>query len=94
MERLFVEGGKPLKGTVRVSGAKNSALALIAGTLLGDGVTTLTNVPNLLDVRIITEVLGHLGADATLTDDGSLIVDASGVNNHQAPYDLVTKMRA
>lgn len=94
MERLFVEGGKPIKGTVRVSGAKNSALALIAGTLLGDGVTTLTNVPQLLDVRIITEVLGHLGADARLTDDGTLVVDARGVNKHEAPYDLVTKMRA
>ena len=94
MERLIIEGSQTLKGSVRISGAKNSALALIAGTLLGDGVTTLTNVPHLLDVRVIAEVLGHLGAQATLSDDGTLVVDATGVNNHVAPYDLVTKMRA
>ena len=94
MERLIIDGGQTLKGSVRISGAKNSALALIAGTLLGEGVTTLTNVPNLLDVRVIAEVLGHLGADAKLTEDGTLVVDATNVNNHQAPYDLVTKMRA
>lgn len=94
MERLFVEGGQTLKGSVRVSGAKNSALALIAGTLLADGVTTLSNVPHLLDVRVIAEVLGTLGAKAHLNQDGQLVVDATGVNNHVAPYDLVTKMRA
>jgi UDP-N-acetylglucosamine 1-carboxyvinyltransferase len=93
MERLLIEGGKPLTGTLRVSGAKNSALALIAGTLLGEGVTTLTNVPHLLDVKIIAEVLESLGAKATLSE-GELRVDATNVNNHQAPYDLVTKMRA
>lgn len=94
MERLIIEGGQTLNGSVRISGAKNSALALIAGTLLGDGVTTLSNVPALLDVRVIAEVLGHLGAKATLSDDGVLTVDATGVNNHCAPYELVTKMRA
>lgn len=94
MERLIIEGGQTLKGSVRISGAKNSALALIAGTLLGEGVTTLTNVPNLLDVRVIAEVLGHLGANAKLSEDGTLVVDATNVHNHVAPYDLVTKMRA
>ncbi|MNS48733.1 UDP-N-acetylglucosamine 1-carboxyvinyltransferase 1 [compost metagenome] len=93
MERLLIEGGKPLTGTLRVSGAKNSALALIAGTLLGEGVTTLSNVPHLLDVKIIAEVLESLGAKATLSE-GELRVDATNVNNHVAPYDLVTKMRA
>ncbi len=94
MERLIIEGGQTLKGSVRISGAKNSALALIAGTLLGEGITTLTNVPNLLDVRVIAEVLGHLGANAKLSEDGTLVVDATNVHNHVAPYDLVTKMRA
>ena len=94
MERLIIEGVQTLTGSVRISGAKNSALALIAGTLLGDGITTLSNVPNLLDVRVIAEVLGHLGAEANMSDDGVLTVDATGVNNHMAPYDLVTKMRA
>ncbi|MEB3224160.1 MAG: UDP-N-acetylglucosamine 1-carboxyvinyltransferase [Candidatus Sericytochromatia bacterium] len=94
MDRLIIQGGQTLKGSVRISGAKNSALALIAGTLLGDGVTELRNVPDLLDVRVIAEVLGHLGAGVTNDRDGRLVIDARGVVNHVAPYDLVTKMRA
>ncbi|HEY9723876.1 MAG TPA: UDP-N-acetylglucosamine 1-carboxyvinyltransferase [Oscillatoriaceae cyanobacterium] len=94
MERLVVEGGSPLSGTIRVSGAKNSALALIAGTLLGEGVTTLTNVPHLLDVRIISEVLESLGASVSFDDEGTMRVDAHRVNRYEAPYELVTKMRA
>lgn len=94
MDRLMIQGGQTIQGHVRISGAKNSALALIAGTLLGDGITELDNVPDLLDVRVIAEVLGHLGAHVTNRRDGRLIIDARGVNNHQAPYDLVTKMRA
>lgn len=94
MDRLVIEGGQTLKGQVRVSGAKNSALALIAGTLLADGVVELSNVPDLLDVRVMSEVLSHLGAVVSFSDNGDLRVDASGVNQHAAPYDLVTKMRA
>jgi UDP-N-acetylglucosamine 1-carboxyvinyltransferase len=93
MERLLIEGGKPLNGTVRVSGAKNSALVLIAGTLLADGVTTLSNVPALQDVKIIAEVLRALGADVENVDN-TFRVDATKLTTHQAPYDLVTKMRA
>jgi UDP-N-acetylglucosamine 1-carboxyvinyltransferase len=94
VDRLIIQGGQTLQGSVRISGAKNSALALIAGTLLGDGVTELSNVPDLLDVRVIAEVLGHLGARVTNARDGRLVIDARGVDNHVAPYDLVTKMRA
>lgn len=94
MDRLLIEGAQTLNGTIRVSGAKNSALALIAGTLLGEGVTTLTNVPHLLDVRIISEVLESLGAKVQFSEDGEFIVDASRVRHYEAPYDLVTKMRA
>lgn len=94
MERLVVEGGQTFSGSVTISGAKNSALALIAGTLLADGVTTLSNVPQLLDVRVITDVLSSLGAQTALLPGGQLRVDARGVNHYEAPYDLVTKMRA
>lgn len=93
-ERLIVEGGRPLSGTVRVSGAKNSALALISGTLLAEGVTRLTNVPHLRDVAIIGEVLNQMGAPTSLSEEGELVVDATKLTSHQAPYDLVTKMRA
>ncbi|MEB3196288.1 MAG: UDP-N-acetylglucosamine 1-carboxyvinyltransferase [Candidatus Sericytochromatia bacterium] len=93
MERLVIEGGQTLKGRVRISGAKNSALALIAGTVLSEGVVELSNVPDLLDVRVISEVLGHLGAEVSFAN-GCLRVDGSGVNQYAAPYDLVTRMRA
>ncbi|MEB3284104.1 MAG: UDP-N-acetylglucosamine 1-carboxyvinyltransferase [Candidatus Sericytochromatia bacterium] len=94
MERLIIQGGQTVAGRVRVSGAKNSALALIAGTLLADGAVELSNVPDLLDVRVMAEVLGHLGADVTFTDEGCMRVDATRVKHWEAPYDLVTKMRA
>ncbi|MFP5502027.1 MAG: UDP-N-acetylglucosamine 1-carboxyvinyltransferase, partial [Candidatus Sericytochromatia bacterium] len=94
MERLIIEGGQPLSGTIRVSGAKNSALVLIAATLLAADTTTLSNVPHLLDVRVISEVLESLGAEVDFTDEGVLTVDATGVKEYMAPYDLVTQMRA
>lgn len=93
-ERLIIEGGRPLSGSVRVSGAKNSALVLISATLLAEGVSELSNVPALRDVAIISEVLGQLGAPTGFTEEGVLTVDARGLNSHVAPYDLVTKMRA
>lgn len=94
MERLIIEGGQPLHGTIRVSGAKNSALVLIAATLLAADTTTLSNVPHLQDVRVISEVLECLGARVTFTDEGVLTVNATGVKEYMAPYDLVTQMRA
>jgi len=101
MDRIVVSGGRRLAGEVAASGSKNSTLALMAGALLADGVTTLDNVPRLRDVDAMLDLLGALGADAAWVagpDDGeashSLRIDARGVDRFEAPYDLVRKMRA
>lgn len=92
-EIIIVEGTGRLAGEVVVSGAKNSALKLIAATLLGRGKTTLHNVPLISDISIMSDVLVCLGA--TVERQGhTLIVDTSSVDKHETPYELVSKMRA
>ncbi len=93
MDKLLVEGGVSLKGEVTISGAKNAALPILAAALLTDGPCVYDNVPDLVDIRSIRELLTHLGA--TVDRDGrTLSIDATGVHNHEAPYDIVRKMRA
>jgi UDP-N-acetylglucosamine 1-carboxyvinyltransferase len=96
MDRIVVRGGERLAGEVAVSGSKNSTLALMAGALLADGVTVLENAPRLRDVDAMLELLRALGADADWEgeDSHTLRIDARDVNNLEAPYDLVRKMRA
>jgi len=96
LERLIIRGGKRLSGTVKISGAKNAVLPVIAATLLGqDKETCLDEVPNLDDVRTISEVLRTLGVKVRHDlDKNKLFVDASAIENITAPYDLVRKMRA
>lgn len=96
MERLIIRGGKRLSGTVKISGAKNAVLPVIAATLLGqDKETCLDEVPNLDDVRTISDVLRSLGVKVRHEpENNKLFVDASAIENITAPYDLVRKMRA
>lgn len=96
MERLIIRGGNRLSGTVKISGAKNAVLPVIAATLLGqDKETCLDEVPNLDDVRTISEVLRSLGVNVRHEPDHNrLFVDATTIENITAPYDLVRKMRA
>ena len=96
MEKLIINGGRPLRGTVKISGAKNAVLPAIAATLLGqDRVTILDEVPNLDDVKTISEVLRTLGVKVQhVPEKSQLIVDASSIENITAPYELVRKMRA
>ncbi|MBQ3434545.1 MAG: UDP-N-acetylglucosamine 1-carboxyvinyltransferase, partial [Selenomonadaceae bacterium] len=96
MERLIIKGGKRLSGTVKISGAKNAVLPVIAATLLGqDRATCLDEVPNLDDVRTISEVLRSLGVKVTHEpQNNKLHVDATSIENITAPYDLVRRMRA
>ena len=96
MERLIIKGGKRLSGTVKISGAKNAVLPVIAATLLGqDKETCLDEVPNLDDVKTISEVLKSLGVKVRHEpDNNKLFVDATAIENITAPYDLVRKMRA
>ncbi|OFW63838.1 MAG: UDP-N-acetylglucosamine 1-carboxyvinyltransferase [Actinobacteria bacterium RBG_13_63_9] len=91
--RLLVRGGRRLSGQVTVSGAKNSALKLMAASLLGSGRSVLHNVPDIEDVHTMKEVLEHLGATVEFAD-GTMTVDSTAVESHVAPYDLVQRMRA
>ncbi|MBR7025782.1 MAG: UDP-N-acetylglucosamine 1-carboxyvinyltransferase [Selenomonadaceae bacterium] len=96
MEILVIKGGNRLSGTVKISGAKNAVLPVIAATLLGqDKETCLDEVPNLDDVRTISEVLRTLGVKVRHEpENNKLYVDATSIENITAPYDLVRKMRA
>ena len=93
MDRLHVTGGARLEGTVVVSGAKNSALKLMAAAVLAEGRTTLRNVPRIQDCLTMAEVLEHLGAGVAWVDDG-LVLDTTDVRPLETPYDLVSRMRA
>jgi UDP-N-acetylglucosamine 1-carboxyvinyltransferase len=96
MEKLIIHGGRHLQGRVKISGAKNAVLPIIAATLLGqDQPSRLDEVPALDDVRTITEVLEKLGVTASFDEDkNTLLVNSSVIASCEAPYDLVRKMRA
>jgi UDP-N-acetylglucosamine 1-carboxyvinyltransferase len=93
MDRLVIEGGRPLHGEVAVSGAKNAALPILFSALLTDGPCTYHNIPNLRDIVSTIELLETLGARCAFKGH-SVTIDAGGMCCHEAPYDLVRKMRA
>jgi len=93
MDKIIVEGGRSLTGEVNISGAKNAALPILVSSLLTDGLCTFSNVPNLKDIESIKLLLSHLGAKIE-TDEDVVKIDASNILNHEAPYELVRKMRA
>jgi UDP-N-acetylglucosamine 1-carboxyvinyltransferase len=93
MDKIIVEGGKRLNGTVAISGSKNAALPILTSALLTDGRCTFSNVPDLQDIRSILRLLESLGA--SVEQDGQTVeIDASRLSASEAPYDLVRKMRA
>ncbi len=92
-EIILVRGNGTLAGEVRVSGAKNSALKLIAASLLGQGTCVIRNVPDISDIRIMSEVLRQLGAPVE-REGHALTIDTSAVERFETPYELVSKMRA
>jgi len=94
MEKLLIESGPPLEGEVRISGAKNAVLPILAGTLLGRTPSRIGNVPHLLDVTTTMRLLGQMGAELTVNEKMVVEVDPRPVNNAKAPYDLVKTMRA
>ena len=93
MPKIIVKKSAPLRGTVRIDGAKNAVLPIIAATLLAEGKSVLKGVPNLRDVHVISDLLRHLGAEVTY-EGTTLTVDASNITTCEAPYELVRKMRA
>ena len=94
LDIIRVEGGHRIGGTVEVAGAKNSALKLMAATILAPGKTILQNVPNISDVHVMGKVLKGIGATIDVVDEHTLAIDTMNVDSWEAPYELVAKMRA
>jgi UDP-N-acetylglucosamine 1-carboxyvinyltransferase len=94
LDKLQITGGKPLEGEVRISGAKNATLPILAGALLADGPVTISNVPHLHDVTTMIELLGRMGVSVTVDEKMRITIDASTLTECFAPYELVKTMRA
>ncbi|MCP5329241.1 MAG: UDP-N-acetylglucosamine 1-carboxyvinyltransferase [Sinobacteraceae bacterium] len=94
MDKLQITGGTALEGEVRISGAKNAALPILAATLLADGPASIGNVPHLQDVTTMIELLGRMGVSVTVDERMRIEVDCSTLRQPVAPYELVKTMRA
>ncbi len=94
MEKLVITGGTPLKGEVIISGAKNSAVAILPATLLINGICTINNLPNISDVKIYCEILESLGAKITWNTKSEITIDTREINTTVAPLELTSKFRA
>jgi len=94
MDKLVIQGSAPVSGELRISGAKNSALPIIAATLLADTPITIGNLPHLNDVTTMINLLGTMGVDLVMGEDISIEVNANNIKTLIAPYELVKTMRA
>ena len=94
MNKLMINGGTVLSGDVRISGAKNAVLPILAATLLAEGPATIENVPHLHDVTTTVELLGCMGVSVSIDEKLSVEVDCSTIKNQTAPYHLVKTMRS
>ncbi|MGB5490091.1 MAG: UDP-N-acetylglucosamine 1-carboxyvinyltransferase [Woeseiaceae bacterium] len=94
MDKLLIKGGVALSGNVTISGAKNAALPILAGTLLASDAVIVSNVPHLKDVTTMLSLLQIMGVRVTIDDKQGVEIDASNVDRREAPYDLVKTMRA
>lgn len=94
MERLSIQGGQPLEGEIRISGAKNSALPILAATLLAGGASRIGRIPHLHDITTTMELLGQMGVRLTVDERMNIEVDPRGIRDCSAPYELVKTMRA
>ncbi|MEM5530683.1 UDP-N-acetylglucosamine 1-carboxyvinyltransferase [Gammaproteobacteria bacterium AS21] len=94
MDKFLIQGGKCLNGEVRVSGAKNAALPIIAAGLLVKGPLTIDNMPALHDVNTMLKLIECMGVKVSRPNDMQVVIDSSAINSHKAPYELVKTMRA
>lgn len=94
MNKLLIQGGSTLNGQVRISGAKNAVLPILAGTLLCEGTAIVENVPHLHDVTTTVELLGAMGVHVVIDEKLSIEVDSSTIESCVAPYELVKTMRS
>ncbi|WGL17970.1 UDP-N-acetylglucosamine 1-carboxyvinyltransferase [Microbulbifer bruguierae] len=94
MDKLIIEGGSPISGTLKISGAKNSALPILAATLLADGPVQIHNLPHLNDITTMITLLRCMGTEITIDEKLGVEIDPRSVNELTAPYELVKTMRA
>lgn len=94
MDKLIISGGQPLSGELRISGAKNAALPILAATLLSEKPVTVGNIPHLHDITTTMELLGRMGVSLLVDEKMNIEVDSSTINSFDAPYELVKTMRA
>ena len=94
MAQIQINGGIPLQGEVRISGAKNAVLPILVASLLGDSPSQVNNVPHLQDVTTTMELLGRMGAELSIDDRMQVEIDPRSMKHFEAPYDLVKTMRA
>ncbi|MCL1925351.1 MAG: UDP-N-acetylglucosamine 1-carboxyvinyltransferase [Defluviitaleaceae bacterium] len=94
MEQIIINGGKKLKGSVCISGAKNAALAIIPATILAEGVSTIENLPNINDIKHLVIILESLGAKCSFLNETTLKIDATNIKKYRAEGDSVRKIRA
>ncbi len=93
MEKILIEGGIPLRGRVKISGSKNSALPILSATILAEGKSTIYNIPHLRDIDMMLSILRSLGANIEWGKD-ALIINTDSLSEYTAPYEFVSKMRA
>lgn len=94
MNKLIINGGKPLSGMIRIAGSKNAVLPILAGTILSSEIVVVRNVPHLHDVTTTMELLGRMGSTITICEKMSIEVDPTTLHDTFAPYELVRTMRA
>ncbi len=94
MEKLIINGGGALDGSIRISGAKNAALPILSASLLANGPMTIGNIPHLHDITTTMELLGRMGVRLTVDERMSIEVDTASIDSLYAPYELVRTMRA
>ena len=93
MKKIKINGGKELKGTIKISGAKNSAVALVPASLLSDGIVTIDNIPNISDIAALNEILEFLGAKVSREND-RMVIDQTNLENKEIPESKAKKLRA
>lgn len=94
MDKIVIQGGAPLNGEIRISGAKNSALPILAATLLCNEPVKISNLPHLHDITTMIELLGSMGVDLVVDEKLGIEANAATINSYTAPYELVKTMRA
>ena len=94
MEQMVILGGARLEGTVEISGAKNSAVAILAAAIMVNGKCLIENVPDVSDIKVLIEIINKLGGEAVRNDDGTVEIDCSNLSGYEADYDTVRKIRA